>query len=289
MRYKRLEIMNVPALSREYKFAAAFVLAIAALFVLSIFVYAVGSFILMARHVERRSLRRALRELAREVWFSIWTQPFLPLFYLIGRRLHRGDPNRVPIVFVHGYLQNRVDFVRLSRALVRNGLGSTYGFNYPWFLPIPSNALRLEQFVRRVCEETGSRSVDLVCHSLGGLVAVEMMRSEAKRATLKVRRCVTIACPHAGIVWRGPLFGRGATSLRRGSELLLAHAGEAVAVPSLSVFSSHDNVVFPKVSSSLLHRGGRDIEVEGLAHLSILFDDGVAAHVASFLAEPDPV
>ena len=62
-----------------------------------------------------------------------------------------------------------------------------------------------------------------------------------------------------------------------------------LSVPSLSVYSSHDNVVFPKESSSLALRGGRDVEVEGLAHLSILFSPKVAEHVASFLTEPDPV
>jgi len=60
-------------------------------------------------------------------------------------------------------------------------------------------------------------------------------------------------------------------------------------VPCLSVFSSHDNVVHPKESASLARRGGRDVEVEGPAHLAILFSPKVAEHVASFLTDPDPV
>jgi pimeloyl-ACP methyl ester carboxylesterase len=195
----------------------------------------------------------------------------------------------VPIVFVHGYMQNRVGFIGLARSLARKGLGPMYGFNYPWFVPITSNAKRLERFVERICKETGSRAVDLVCHSMGGLVALEMMREEAAHEILKVRRCVTIASPHAGVTWRGPLLGIGAGSLRRGSKFLEAHAAAPVTVPVLSVYSTHDNVVHPKESSSLALRGGRDVEVEDLAHLSILFAPEVAAHVAAFLAEPDPV
>jgi hypothetical protein len=100
-----------------------------------------------------------------------------------------------------------------------------------------------------------------------------------------VRRCVTIATPHAGVIWRGPMIGIGATSLRRGSKLLEAHAGFTLTVPTLSLFSSHDNIVHPKETSSLVRRGGRDVEVEGFGHLAILFSSAVADHVASFLAE----
>jgi triacylglycerol lipase len=262
---------------------------IAFVLLIGIAIYVFGSFLLMGRHVGARQLGRSLRELIRELWIAGLTQPILPLFYLIGHRMQRGKAGGVPIVFVHGYMQNRVGFLGLARTLARKGLGPMFGFNYPWFASIASNAQRLERFVERVCKETGSGAVDLVCHSMGGLVAMEMMSDEARRADLKVRRCVTIATPHAGVMWRGPLLGVGAASLRRGSKLLEAHAGVKLAVPCLSVFSSHDNIVHPKESASLALRGGRDIEVDGPAHLAILFSPKAAEHVASFLAEPDPV
>jgi pimeloyl-ACP methyl ester carboxylesterase len=138
-----------------------------------------------------------------------------------------------------------------------------------------------------VCRETSSPQVDLVCHSMGGLVAMEMMRDDARDGRLHVRRCVTIATPHAGVMWRGPILGIGAATLRRGSKLLLAHAGAQLTVPWLSIYSSHDNIVHPKETSQLSARGGRDIEVSGLAHLSILFSPQVADHVAAFLREPE--
>jgi len=260
--------------------------------------YVLGSFLLMGRHVGARQRGASLRALIRELWIAFWTQPLLPLFYLFGHRMdslfvQRGKDGlakeRVPIVFVHGYMQNRVGFVGLARSLARRGLGPMYGFNYPWFASVDSNARRLDRFVARVCKESGSPAVDLVCHSMGGLVAMEMMRGEAKREKLAVRRCVTIATPHAGVMWQGPLLGIGASSLRRGSKLLETQAGTKLAVPCLSIYSSHDNVVHPKESSSLAIRGGRDVEVAGLAHLAILFAPEVAEHVAAFLAEPDPV
>jgi pimeloyl-ACP methyl ester carboxylesterase len=246
-------------------------------------VYAFGSFLLMGAHTPDRELYPTLRELARETLLAAVTQPLLPLYYAVGRRMG-GEPGGVPIVFVHGYMQNRVGFVGLARSLAHRGLGPMFGFNYPWFLPIEANARRLERFVARVCAETGAPAVDLVCHSMGGVVAMEMMRSEAEQDAVRVRRCVTIASPHGGVAWKGPILGIGAAAMRRGSKLLAEHAGTPIAVPCMSIYSTHDNIVHPKETSQLAARGGRDVEVEGVAHLAILFSPVVAEHVGGFLA-----
>lgn len=276
-------------------------------FLFGIAIYVAGSFALTGSYTARRAFGSSFRAVFREATLAVLTQPFLPLFYVLGHRMdgflarrgreglaHAGVPvaTEIPVVFVHGYMQNRVGFLGLARALARRGFGPLFGFNYPWLASIPSNARRLDRFVDRVLRETGAAKVDLVCHSMGGLVAMEMMRSAALEkdgasTPLKVRRCVTIATPHAGIVWRGPIFGVGSTSLRRGSKLLETQAGQTLAVPCLSIYSAHDNIVYPKETSSLVKRGGRDLEVENVAHLAILFSPKVADAVGSFLAEPD--
>jgi len=266
------------------------------LFVGGVLGYALLSFLLARPHVPARGLGPTVLELARESVLALVLQPLLPLFYLVGRRMDPfllrvarrqvGPTKRPPVVFVHGYMQNRVGFLGLARALARRGISPLYGFNYPWFTSLSANAQRLDRFVARVCAETESPVVDLVCHSMGGLVAMEMMRREARADALKVRRCVTIATPHAGVVWRGPLLGIGATALRRGSKLLEAHAGMALAIPTLSIFSSHDNIVHPKETSHLSMRGGRDREIAGRGHFSILFSPEVADEVVRFLEEP---
>ena len=250
----------------------------------SIAVYVLGSFALMLGHTEARPFGVSLRELAREIFFASLTQPFLPLYYFVGRRMG-GRKDGTPIVLVHGYMQNRVGFLGLARALRKHGLGPIYAINYPWFASLAGNAARLDRFIARVCEETKKDAVDLVCHSMGGLVAMEMMRDEARKDELKVRRVVTIATPHAGVVWKGPMIGIGAGNLRRGSKLLEAHATYSIAVPCLSIYSTHDNVVHPKETSSLVKRGGKDYEVEGASHLAILFNPIVAREVGGFLAE----
>jgi pimeloyl-ACP methyl ester carboxylesterase len=284
--------------SQAIQIAEETVAVVAVVFLVGLVLYAVVSFVLMRPHAADRPGTATVRELLRETILAGLMQPLLPLFYFVGRRMDRflvvgaragleRSGARAPVVFVHGYMQNRVGFVALARALARRGHGPLYGFNYPWFSSLDANAARLEAFVSRVCEETGAAKVDLVCHSMGGLVAIEMMRDEKKHDALKVRRAVTIASPHGGVVWQGPLIGWGADNLRRGSKLLAEHAAAKLAIPILSIYSTHDNVVHPKETSSLAVRGGRDLEVDGPGHFAILFSPAVARAVIDFLEEED--
>lgn len=271
-------------LSQAFQAFGALVLA----FLLGVAIYVGVSYALMRSHAAERTSLAHAREAFRESFLAGLISPLLPLYYLVGHRMggapwdETRDEAPVPVVFVHGYMQNRVGFIGLARALRADGIGPLYGFNYPWFASIPSNASRLERFIAEVCAETKAEKVDVVCHSMGGLIGVEMLL----RGSDRVRRFVTIASPHAGVVWRGPLLGFGASSLRRGSKLLEGHAGAKLAIPTLSIFSTHDNVVHPKETSSLVMRGGRDFEIEGPGHFAILFSKEVARAVIDFLREP---
>jgi pimeloyl-ACP methyl ester carboxylesterase len=243
-------------------------------------VYVAVSFVMMRQHTEARGGLVALREAAREAFWAAVVQPLVPLFYVVGRRMG-GRGGGVPVVLVHGYTQNRANFLRIAFALLRAGSGPLYGFNYPWWSTVPANAVRLARFVERVRAETGAREVDLVCHSLGGVVAMEYLASAGERHG--IRRCVTIASPLAGVVWRGPIIGACASQLRHGCEFLRAHAATPLAVPCLSVYSTHDNVVHPPSTSTLEHRGGKDHVVAHVPHLSILFAPAVSRAVTGFL------
>jgi pimeloyl-ACP methyl ester carboxylesterase len=256
--------------------------------------YVVSTFWLMRAHVPRRSGWVAAREALRELFWSAVTQPLIPLFYLIGRRMgrpRRADGGRpaIPVIFVHGYFQNRADFVRMALTLSRRGLGPLYGFNYPWTASIRANAGRLGRFIDAVCRECGVEEVDLVCHSLGGLVALEYLNAtESVPGAGRVRRCVTIGTPHAGVAWRGPLFGACGAEIRAGGEYLRACSGRMVTVPCLSIYSTHDNIVYPSATSGLTHKGGQDWVVRDLGHLAILFAPEVVRTVADFLTCVSP-
>jgi len=172
--------------------------------------------------------------------------------------------------------------VYVARALARAGLGPVYGVNYPWFSSIHGNSERLARFVERVRRETGCGQVDLVAHSLGGLVAMEYLLAGGAS---HVRRLVTVASPHAGVVWRG-IVGACGADMRRGCAFLVERASRAVPVPCLSIYSTHDNIVHPPATATLSTRGARDHAVPHLGHLALLFDREVADAIVAFLGAP---
>jgi pimeloyl-ACP methyl ester carboxylesterase len=256
-------------------------IGISAVFAFGVLSYVGFSFLLAAEHVPKRPIGRVLSAALRESVLAVVVSFLLPFYVWAGRRRGAG---KQPIVLVHGYTQNRVDFIYLSAALRRRGLGPVFAFNYWSFGDIRKSAERLAAFARGVAKETGVPAVDLVCHSMGGLVARQCVRI----APGVVRRMVTIASPHAGVRFRGPILGRGGRQLRSGTKFLRELESVPLGVPTLSIYSKHDNVVFPAETSSIARWGGRDLELEQLGHLGILFDRTVADAVARFLEAKEP-
>lgn len=254
-------------------------LAAVALFFVGVVGYVGISHLLLAYHARAHLPRRFARQIALETLTALVVQPLLPLFYLVGRRLGRGRGG-APVVFVHGYSQNRVDFLYLARALRRAQVGPMYGFNYSWLRDVEGAAAALDRFVARVLAESGAARVDLVCHSLGGLVAVKLAATDAGRARL--RRIVTLGSPHHGVAYRGPLIGGAAPALRRGLGLAALPA-----LPILSVYSASDNVVFPATSSAIAGAGAENVELTDLGHLTILFSPRAASAIEGFLSRPE--
>lgn len=279
---------HVSSVSSNVSLAAVVVTLALALFVAGAGIYVLGSYALAHRHAPR-GLGGALRDATRELFWTLLIQPLLPLFYLYGRRMGTllgGSPDNGgrPVILVHGYGQNRVDFLRIARTLRRRGFVRLFGFNYPWLLSLEDSAARLGRFVAEICAEERVEQVDLVCHSLGGLVAMQYLLGE--EGARRVARCVAIATPFGGVKWRGPMLGRASRELRGGFAFPggLPHGKTRL----LSIYSRHDNVVHPATTSSLVAHGGRDLDAGTMGHLAILFDPTVGAAVADFLEEADP-
>jgi pimeloyl-ACP methyl ester carboxylesterase len=121
---------------------------------------------------------------------------------------------------------------------------------------------------------------------MGGMVALAYLRLAGEGAA--VRRCVTIASPHGGVLWRGPLPGWSGAELKSNGDFVQRTAALPIGgVEVLSIFSTHDNLVYPPTSSMLASRGGRDHSVEGGGHFTILFSPETLAQVTSFLKAPE--
>ncbi len=260
-------------------YAARASIGLASLVAFGIAIYIVVTFVMTFAHVPKRRFHVAFGYAFREAVLAAIVTSLFPIYVAVGARRGRGQK---PVILVHGYTQNRADFVYLSRYLRGRGIGPVYAFNYFSFADIRSSGERLKRFVERVCKDTGASAVDLVCHSMGGLVARHCIRLDPKH----IRRCVTIASPHSGVRFRGPILGRGGRQLRAGTKFMMEMSGTPLGVPMLSIFSTHDNIVAPsKESASIEAWGGRDFVVDHVGHLTILFDERVASAVADFLLQ----
>lgn len=259
-------------------------IAVASVFVLTVaigVVFCVVTWIWMRRVAPRRTRMSSLRAFVREMSLILLTQPLLPFFYFFGRGRATKVKGAIPVVLVHGYFQNRIDFLYMAKVLRKKGKVNVFAFNYPWWSSIQKNGERLGRFVAWVREHAEATRVDLVGHSMGGLVVLDYVTHLG--GAEHVRRCVTIATPHHGVLYKGPMLGWAGSDLRAESKYLTSRATQKIPVPTLSIASQHDNVVYPATRASLASRGGRDEVVADHAHLAILFDPKVAALTADFL------
>ena len=101
-----------------------------------------------------------------------------------SRRTPRAKDQRT-VVLVHGYLANRSTLFPLAAYLRLRGVKQILHFNYDSRAGVERGALGLREFLRR--HVRGGR-IDLVGHSLGGLVArvyVEALGGSSPRRPLR--------------------------------------------------------------------------------------------------------
>ena len=101
-----------------------------------------------------------------------------------------------PIIVIHGYAMNRANFVPLAYRLARVGLGPIVGFEYWTLGRVAAGARQLGWFVEQVQALTGAPQVDIIGHSMGGVVGryfVQLLGGDGAVANL-----ITLGSPHIG-------------------------------------------------------------------------------------------
>ena len=125
------------------------------------------------------------------------------------RRTPRQQAQRT-VVLVHGYLANRSTLFPLAAYLKLRGIKQVLSFNYESGAGVEQAALALRDYLRR--HVRGGR-IDLVCHSLGGLVARVYVQELG--GSRRVDRCITLGTPHRGTYgsyWTWSRVGRCANN-----------------------------------------------------------------------------
>jgi pimeloyl-ACP methyl ester carboxylesterase len=206
-----------------------------------------------------------------------------------ARALFAADPlaARIPVVLVHGLVDNRSIFAVMRRSLRRRGFAQVCSWNYsPLSSDIARCAADLGAHVERVCEQTGHERVHVVGHSLGGLIArYHVQRQGGDR---HVESLVTLGSPHQGSVLAHLLPTPLVRQLRPGSALLqeLAEPAPGIRTPVTAVYSDLDQVVLPTRAGRCDHPDlqARNVLVRGVGHMSLPFHRTVLDEVAATLA-----
>jgi len=160
--------------------------------------------------------------------------------------------HRTPVVFVHGFLGDPTNFLAVRSHLAARGVRNFASFAYRPRLDYQRLADELGCTIEGVCRATGSRHVDLVGHSLGGLVARYLTESRGRPF---VRRLVTLAAPY---------YATGFPE------------------QELAIFGAHDPLVVPPLDGPR----SRIRVVPDAGHLGLLYHPAVLHEVARYLSRP---
>ncbi|MFE0451377.1 esterase/lipase family protein [Streptomyces sp. NPDC058914] len=203
------------------------------------------------------------------------------------------DPTRLPtqaqppVVLLHGFIDNRSVFLLLRRSLAQHGRHRVESLNYsPLTCDIRIAAELFGRHIEEICERTGSSRIDVVGHSLGGLIAryyVQRLGGDAR-----VRTLVTLGTPHAG-TRVAPLANAHpiVRQMRPGSEVIaeLSQPAPGCRTRFVSFWSDLDHLMDPMESARIDHPDllTENVQVSGIGHLALPVHPAVATGIRQAL------
>ncbi|MFI5683571.1 esterase/lipase family protein [Streptomyces sp. NPDC051636] len=199
---------------------------------------------------------------------------------------------RPPVVLLHGFIDNRSVFVLLRRSLLQHGRQRVESLNYsPLTRDIRVAAELLGRHIEEVCERTGSPQVDVVGHSLGGLIARYYVQRLG--GDLRVRTLVTLGSPHGG-TRAVPLANAHpiVRQMRPDSELIeeLTRPAPGCRTYFVSFWSDLDSLMDPLETARIDHPDlmALNVPVTGIGHLALPVHPAVAAGIRQALDTERP-
>ncbi|MFB7929034.1 MULTISPECIES: triacylglycerol lipase [Streptomyces] len=197
-----------------------------------------------------------------------------------------------PVLLLHGFIDNRSVFVLLRRSLAQHGRQQIESLNYsPLTCDIRAAAELLGRRVEEICERTGARQIDVVGHSLGGLIAryyVQRLGGDAR-----VRTLVTLGTPHSG-TRVAPLADAHpiVRQMRPGSPVLeeLTRPAPDCRTHFVSYWSDLDHVMDPLETARIDHPDltVQNVRVTGIGHLALPVHPAVANGIRQVLDTAHP-
>jgi len=211
---------------------------------------------------------------------SSWGMPF----QRFDKRIHT-DTTALPVLLIHGYGCNSGYWHWMSEALDEAHITHYAVDMEPVFGSIDGYAPLVHEAVQRLLQESGQDKIIIVAHSMGGLAARAYLRDHGHA---NIARAITLGTPHHGTTIAnfgigincGEMNWLGRAEEGSSSEWLQKLAATENADTRgviLSLYSHHDNIVSPQISSHL--PGAENVAVSGIGHVALALDSRIQARV----------
>lgn len=191
-----------------------------------------------------------------------------------------------PVVFVHGFSGSAGNWTTAEAVFAAKGYASNelYAFQYDWTASNKSSAAGLAGYVQQVLAKTGAQQVDIVNHSMGGLVSDWYVKQLGGQPY--VRHLASIAGANHGTTFAGAcLVYASCVEMYPGSAFLgTLNTGDETpgATRYATWYSPCDGVILPYTSTTL--SGAANHLVACQTHIGYLTDTVTLGAVATFLA-----
>lgn len=234
-----------------------------------------------------RAARGAYLAIDPDVRRHVAESPIVGLSFLTPRATalpDLADDGHRPLVFVHGLGGHPGNFVVLQTYLRLLGRRRTHAVSFPDTRAIVVMADHLRDVVEQVWTGAGltdGRGVDLVCHSMGGLVARVALEDPLFAA--RIHTVVTLGTPHGGSHLARLASTQNVLDLRPGSPLLgrldaqLPWRGHPSQPRLVAFWSEGDTILLPHTSAQL--DGAEQVELPGTTHYGYLFRPSALARI----------
>lgn len=213
----------------------------------------------------RALLLLVLREARAQMRIIAWT---------VLRRGSGEIPGRIgtPVILIHGLAADGTSMWALRRSLDALGRPTWSPHLGTMFRNIEAYAERLAPVMQEAIDKhPEGDGVDVVCHSMGGIVLRACLASRPDIAK-RVRHIVSIASPHEGTVIATGIPTAEARQLFRGAPWLLALPTLPQLCPQAHITciaSRHDAVVYPFDTSRVAGASWHELDHVGHAELLV--------------------
>ncbi len=211
-----------------------------------------------------------------------------------GLRQPTGKVTGSPVLCVHGFLRNGTCMWGLRRALERSGRPTRAVSMGRPFRPIERYTPPLEQALRELVESHPGEAIDVVAHSMGGVI-LRLVLARHPRLAAAIGQIVTLGSPHRGtaaVLGVSSATGLGAPEYRQLdpdstflSELPV-FSQSAPRARVVTIATERDYIVYPHQTSHL--PGARAIDFSTASHPGLITEKAVIQCVVESLSEESP-